>query len=74
MKLVTISHLLLATAATARILYAVIDESGGGFGVYSATATPGMGLPGTFGVDYAFINNITVDIYDRQNKVCAICY
>jgi endoglucanase len=29
----------------------------------------GTGLPGRFGVDYAFINKSTIDIYVDQNKV-----
>lgn len=66
MRLNIASHLLLATAASATILYAGVDESGGEFGVYGA---PGTGLPGTFGVDYEFINHTTVDIYAQQNKV-----
>ena len=33
-------------------------QSGGEFGVFSANATPGTGLPGRFGVDYAFINKV----------------
>jgi hypothetical protein len=34
-----------------------------------SSATPGTGLPGRFGVDYAFINTATIDIYVDQNKV-----
>jgi hypothetical protein len=63
------SQLLLAAAATATILYAGVNESGGEFGVYSANATKGTGLPGTFGVEYAFINTSTVDIYAQQDKI-----
>ncbi|KAH8664379.1 endoglucanase 1 [Xylariales sp. PMI_506] len=55
--------------ASATIYYAGVAESGGEFGVWSATATPGTGLPGRFGVDYAFINESTVDIWVDQNHV-----
>lgn len=34
-----------------------------------ATSTPGTGLPGTFGVDYAFINKSAIDVFVDQNKV-----
>ena len=61
----------LAGSASAKIIYAGIAESGGEFGVYSATATPGTGLPGRFGVDYAFINKSTVDVFVSSDKVCA---
>ena len=63
------SLLLLAAGATARIYYAGVAESGGEFGVYSSTATPGTGLPGRFGMDYAFINESTVDIFVDQDNV-----
>jgi len=33
-----------------------------------STATPGTGLPGRFGVDYAFINKSAIDIYVDKNK------
>jgi len=36
------------------------------------TATKGTGLPGTFGVDYEFINASAVDVYVDQNHVCAL--
>ncbi|KAL9115859.1 MAG: hypothetical protein Q9227_000227 [Pyrenula ochraceoflavens] len=61
--------LLLAAAASAKIYYAGVAESGGEFGVYSATATPGTGLPGTFGVDYEFINPDTIDTWVDQNHI-----
>ena len=54
--------------ASAEIFYAGVAESSGEFGVWSNTATPGTGLPGTFGVDYAFINKSAIDIYVDQNK------
>ncbi|KAJ7606647.1 endoglucanase 1 [Roridomyces roridus] len=50
----------------AKILYAGVNESGGEFGVFG---TPGQGLPGRFGVDYAFINKSTVDIFVDQEKI-----
>lgn len=52
--------------AQATIYYAGVSESSGEFGVYG---TNGQGLPGTFGVDYEFINTSAVDIYVDQNKV-----
>jgi endoglucanase len=60
---------LFAANAYAKIWYAGVAESGGEFGVYSGTATPGTGLPGTFGVDYDFINKATIDIWMDQNKI-----
>ncbi|KZT35506.1 endoglucanase 1 [Sistotremastrum suecicum HHB10207 ss-3] len=59
----------LVATASSKILYAGVSESGGEFGVYSNTATPGTGLPGRFGVDYAFINKTTVDIFVDQEKI-----
>lgn len=53
-----VATLVLSAAASAKLLYAGINESGGEFGVYSTTATKGTGLPGTFGVDYRFINEV----------------
>lgn len=60
---------LLASSASATIYYAGVAESGGEFGVYSSTATNGTGLPGRFGVDYAFLNASTVPIWTQQNHV-----
>lgn len=60
---------LLASSASATIYYAGVAESGGEFGVYSSTATKGTGLPGRFGVDYAFLNASTVPIWTKQNHV-----
>jgi len=37
--------------------------------VFAPTDTPGFGLPGQFGVNYAFINKTTVDIFVDQEKV-----
>lgn len=61
--------LLLVVEATAKVYYAGVSESGGEFGVYSSTGIVGTGLPGRFGVDYAFINESTVDIFVDQDKV-----
>ena len=70
MKLTSIiANLLLAASASAKIYYAGVAEAGGEFGVYSSTATPGTGLPGTFGVDYAFLNASTVNIWINENKI-----
>lgn len=63
------STLLFAASAAAKIYYAGVSESGGEFGVYSPTKTNGTGLPGRFGVDYAFLNASTVPIWVKQNKV-----
>ncbi|CAE6470491.1 unnamed protein product [Rhizoctonia solani] len=59
----------LALGAAAKILYAGVNESGGEFGVWSNDATPGTGLPGRFGVDYAFINKSTIDIFVKNDKI-----
>jgi endoglucanase len=56
-------------SASATIFYAGVAESGGEFGVYSNTATKGTGLPGTFGVDYQFINKAGIDVHVDQNNV-----
>jgi len=56
-------------SVAAKILYAGVNESGGEFGVYSNPAVKGTGLPGVFGVDYAFINETTVDYYVDHNGV-----
>lgn len=66
-SLTAVALLTANTAAT--ISYAGVAESGGEFGVFSSTATPGTGLPGVFGVDYAFINTTTVDIYVDENGI-----
>jgi endoglucanase len=55
--------------ASATIYYAGVAESGGEFGAWSATSTKGTGLPGRFGVEYAFINTKTVDIFVDTHKV-----
>ncbi|KAF8814249.1 endoglucanase 1 [Phlegmacium glaucopus] len=49
------------TSALGKIIYAGVNESGGEFN--SST------LPGQFGVDYAFINKSTVDIFVDQEKI-----
>ncbi|KAF9063459.1 endoglucanase 1 [Rhodocollybia butyracea] len=57
---------LIAASAGATILYAGVNESGGEFGVFG---TPGTGLPGEFGVQYAFINEDTVDTWVDTNQI-----
>lgn len=57
------------TSVTATIFYAGVAESSGEFGVYSSDSINGTGLPGRFGVDYAFINESAIDIYVDENKV-----
>lgn len=52
------SLIALATSVPAQILYAGVSESSGEFGVYSP-GNVGYGLPGRFGVDYAFINTVS---------------
>ncbi|KAI7787274.1 glycoside hydrolase family 5 protein [Diaporthe eres] len=52
--------------AQATIYYAGVAESGGEFGVYG---TKGQGLPGTFGVDYAFISEAAIDTYVNLFRV-----
>jgi endoglucanase len=56
-------------AAWAKILYAGVNESGGEFGVFAPVDTPGTGLPGEFGVNFAFINKSTIDIFVDQEKI-----
>ncbi|KAF8745857.1 Cellulase (glycosyl hydrolase family 5), partial [Rhizoctonia solani] len=60
---------LLAAGTAAKILYAGVNESGGEFGTWSNDAIPTTGLPGRFGVDYAFINKSTVDIFVEKDKI-----
>ncbi|ETS76277.1 Endoglucanase 1 [Pestalotiopsis fici W106-1] len=69
MHLSTASLACLLSGASATIYYAGVAESGGEFGVWSATATPGTGLPGRFGVDYSFISEAAVDVHVDQNKI-----
>lgn len=57
------SHLILLLTSLlvpvlAKIRYAGVSVSSGEFGVYSP-GNPGYGLPGTFGVDYQFINKVS---------------
>lgn len=59
-KKLAASALALASAAKATIIYAGVDESGGEFGVYGAKGT---GLPGEFGVTYAFLDQSTVSTW-----------
>ncbi|KAI0009063.1 endoglucanase 1 [Xylariaceae sp. FL0662B] len=66
------SSTLLATllpSASATIYYAGVAESGGEFGAWSADATPGTGLPGTFGVEYQFIDEAGVDVHVDENHL-----
>jgi endoglucanase len=58
-----------AAVASAKIFYAGVAESSGEFGVWSATSQKGFGLPGRFGIDYAFIDKTGIDIHVDQNKV-----
>lgn len=69
MKLSTATLAPLLSGVSATIYYAGVAESSGEFGVWSATATPGTGLPGRFGVDYAFINEAAVDVHVDQNNI-----
>ena len=61
--------LALASGVASTIFYAGVSESGGEFGVYSATATKGTGLPGRFGTDYQFINEAAIDTYVSQEGI-----
>lgn len=63
---------LLAGHAAARIRYVGINESGGDFGAYSSGAVKGTGLPGTFGVDYVFLNQSTLPTWLGDNHVSVI--
>ncbi|KAF2179216.1 glycoside hydrolase family 5 protein [Zopfia rhizophila CBS 207.26] len=69
MLLKSLSVAAFATVASAKIFYAGVAQSSGEFGVYSQTKQKGFGLPGRFGVDYAFIDKKGIDIYVDQNKV-----
>ncbi|EIM82017.1 endoglucanase 1 [Stereum hirsutum FP-91666 SS1] len=63
-----LTHLTCATlfvsSVVGKILYAGVAESGGEFGVFSSSATPGTGLPGRFDVDYAFLNEAISQFVD----------
>lgn len=67
MKLTAI--LAAATGVSAKILFAGVAESSGEFGLWSADSTPGTGLPGTFGTEYAFIDEKGVDVFVDEHKV-----
>lgn len=69
MKYLSTGLLPFISSASATIFYAGVAESGGEFGVWSADATPGTGLPGTFGVDYAFISEEAVDVHVDENHL-----
>ena len=62
----------LFSRASSTIFYAGVAESGGEFGVWSADSTPGTGLPGTFGVEYAFIKENGIDMMVDQHKVSSV--
>jgi endoglucanase len=68
MMLSILSTLLLALPASATIFYAGVAEAGGEFGAYSGTGEI-VGIPGTFGKDYAFIDKSTVDIFVDEQKI-----
>ncbi len=59
----------LLPGVSATIYYAGVAESGGEFGVWSATSTPGTGLPGAFGKEYQFIQQSGIDVMADQHKV-----
>ncbi|KAK0739412.1 glycoside hydrolase superfamily [Apiosordaria backusii] len=56
-------------AVSATIYFAGVAQSSGEFGAWSPTQTRGTGLPGRFGVDYAFISNSGVDTMIDTHKV-----
>lgn len=56
----------LLRGASATIYYAGVAESSGEFGAYGVKGT---GLPGAFGVDYAFIDQKGVDVMVDEHKV-----
>ncbi|KAK7052626.1 glycoside hydrolase family 5 protein [Favolaschia claudopus] len=66
MVLSCLASFLFAAAAWGKIIYAGVNESGGEFGVFGS---PGQGIPGTFGVDFAFIDQSTVDIFVDQEQI-----
>ncbi|KAH8890052.1 cellulase-domain-containing protein [Thozetella sp. PMI_491] len=59
----------LLSGVSATIYYAGVAESGGEFGVWSPDATPGTGLPGTFGKEYQFIAESGIDVMVDTHKV-----
>jgi endoglucanase len=59
----------LAAQASATIYFAGVAESSGEFGAWSQDKVKGTGLPGRFGVDYAFIDQKGVDIHVDRNGV-----
>jgi endoglucanase len=60
---------LLLHVAEAKIYFAGVAESGGEFGAWSADKVVGTGLPGTFGREYSFISESTVDTFVDVHKV-----
>jgi endoglucanase len=65
----TLAPLFLSALAAAKVCYVGVNESGGEFGVWSATSTKGTGLPGTLNKEYAFINKATIDTWISVNKI-----
>lgn len=61
MRIRSLIPLVLSSYAAAKILYAGVNESGGEFGSSI--------LPGEFGVNYAFINKSTIDIFVDKDKI-----
>jgi len=59
----------LLPGVSATIFYAGVAESGGEFGAWSPTAQVGTGLPGRFGVEYAFTSSSGVDVMADKHKV-----
>ncbi|KAF2279346.1 glycoside hydrolase [Westerdykella ornata] len=55
LNLVLLIGLFAAQSGVAQILYAGVNSAGGEFGQHN--------LPGTFGIDYRFINETTIDIF-----------
>ena len=64
-----LATLFLSALANAKVCYVGVNESGGEFGVWSATSTRGTGLPGTLNREYAFINKATIDTWISVNKI-----
>ncbi|KAF8318150.1 glycoside hydrolase family 5 protein [Clavulina sp. PMI_390] len=62
----SLSAALWAMQGSSKIIYAGINEAGGEFGVRDP-GVKGHGLPGRFGVDYAFLNTSTLSIWVDQH-------
>ncbi|VBB75808.1 Putative Glycoside Hydrolase Family 5 [Podospora comata] len=65
----TLAALAALPATSATIYFAGVAQSSGEFGAWSPTQTRGTGLPGRFGVDYAFISTSGVDTMIESHKV-----